>query len=339
MSQPRTPPVARRPVTLKRIADMLGLSVTTVARSLKDGHKISPETVQRVRDAADALGYVRNLDGLRLRTGRSYTITASITGDEDGDSYRPGLLAGIHQRLASTDYALRSLPRAVKADRPSKALASAIRSNPADGFILDRLMRTDERVALLEDNHLPFVCLGVVTSGPGMPGLAIDEASGARALTQALIAAGCRKILLLDDDDRYLDSATRRAAIGVALADAGLALAAGSDAGALPRAELLQTLVQRLRKGGIDGIICGSDWHFSVLHQAMRAAPVAPDAIRIALRSAQSRPPQFDGPLTIASFPAQRAGMILADLLLQRLEGRDPAELCQIELPEIVTIP
>lgn len=337
MDHPESAPFDRRPVTLKRIAEKLGLSVTTVARSLKDGHKISAETVQRVRDTADALGYVRNLDGLRLRTGRSYTIAAHVgRHDGDGDPFRLGLMAGLHQRLARTDYALRSL--AVGAtDRPLAPILAAIRSNPADGFVLDRLTRDDERVALLQDYDLPFVALGT-SDGPPLPGLTIDEAAGARALARALLGADRRRILHLDDDDRYLDSAARRGAVREVLDASGLATVASTRLESLPHDDLPAALAIMLKDGGVDGIICGSDGHFAAVLSALRLAGLPREAVGLALRSTSRLPLLLSGPVTIASFPAERVGTILADLLLRRIEGEDPATLRRHERLDILTV-
>lgn len=337
MNTPKFAASDRRPVTLKRIAEMLGLSVTTVARSLKDGHKISAETVQRVRDTADALGYVRNLDGLRLRTGRSYTIAAHIgQHEDDGDPFRLGLMAGLHQRLARTDYALRSLPVS-NTDRPLAPILGAIRSNPADGFVLDRLTVADDRVALLQDYDLPFVTLGT-TDGPSLPGLRIDEAEAARSLARTLLGEGRRRILHLDDDDRYLDSAARRGAVFAALRDAGLTSVAATGLAALPQSGLPAALAMLLRDGSVDGIVCGTDGYFAAVLAALRLAGISRDTVGLALRSASRMPLLLSGPLTIASFPAERAGTILADLLLRRIEGADPDALHRHERLDILTI-
>ena len=336
MDHQQPSPLDRRPITLKRIAEQLGLSVTTVARSLKDGHKISAQTVQRVRDTADALGYVRNLDGLRLRTGRSYTITASVGRHEnDGDPIRMSMLAGLLRYLSRTDYALRSLAVAAT-ERPVKSLLAAVRSNPSDGFVLDRLTRDDERVALLEDYGLPFVALGA--DELSLPGLTLDEAEGARALAQALLSAGRRRILHLDDDDLYLDSAVRRRAVSDTLHRAGLVPVAATGLDTLPRADLPAALARMLRDSDVDGIICGSDCHFASVLKAMELAGLPRDAVGLGLRSASRIPALLSGPVTIASFPAETAGAILGDLLLRRIEGAEPDSLRRHARLEILTV-
>ena len=136
------------PVTLKPIAAEIGVSVTTVARALKDGHKISPDMVRKVRETAARLGYVRNLEGARLRTGRSFVIMAFLgfsEEDEIGDSGAVGLLNGIHQRLAGTDYALRAVPVGQGA-QGLDAVRHVVRARQADGIILDHIELQDARV-------------------------------------------------------------------------------------------------------------------------------------------------------------------------------------------------
>lgn len=89
------PGIGGDPVTMKTIAKEPGVSVTTVARALKDGHKVGPEMVGKVREVADRLGYVRNLDGAKLRTGKTLVAMAflSFTEQEEiGDLGSVGLL-------------------------------------------------------------------------------------------------------------------------------------------------------------------------------------------------------------------------------------------------------
>src|SRR5262245_61507928 len=62
-------------VTLKDIADRLGLSAMTVSRALSGkANLVSPETAQRCRDAAKEMGYAPNLMARSLRGEQLSTI-------------------------------------------------------------------------------------------------------------------------------------------------------------------------------------------------------------------------------------------------------------------------
>ena len=64
----------RARLNLKSLARHLDLSITTVSRALRNGPEVRKETIERVQKAAAELGYVRDVGGLTLRTGLSYSI-------------------------------------------------------------------------------------------------------------------------------------------------------------------------------------------------------------------------------------------------------------------------
>ena len=69
--------------TLKTIARISGLAVTTVSRALLDGSDIGADTKELVARIAGAIGYVPNRAGLRLRTGQTNVITLVVPAEGD----------------------------------------------------------------------------------------------------------------------------------------------------------------------------------------------------------------------------------------------------------------
>ncbi len=65
--------------TLKDIAKLLGVSVNTVSRGLKDKPDIGAATRRRIKEAAEALGYRPNLNARSLLTGKTHMIGAAFT--------------------------------------------------------------------------------------------------------------------------------------------------------------------------------------------------------------------------------------------------------------------
>ncbi len=74
---------ARRP-TLKTIAYMTGLGVTTVSRALHDAPDIGQATKERVRLVAKQIGYRPNRAGVRLRTGQDQRHQPDPLGRDRG---------------------------------------------------------------------------------------------------------------------------------------------------------------------------------------------------------------------------------------------------------------
>ncbi|PVW03294.1 LacI family transcriptional regulator [Microbacterium sp. Gd 4-13] len=60
------------------VARRAGVALGTVSNVLNYPEKVSPETVQRVRDVIDELGFVRNTNARDLAGGRSRTIGLSV---------------------------------------------------------------------------------------------------------------------------------------------------------------------------------------------------------------------------------------------------------------------
>src|SRR5690348_15394324 len=61
-------------VTMKDIAEELGLSIGTVSKVLRDHPDISPKTRERVRQRIQELNYRPNLTARALVTGRTHTV-------------------------------------------------------------------------------------------------------------------------------------------------------------------------------------------------------------------------------------------------------------------------
>ncbi|WP_139125820.1 LacI family DNA-binding transcriptional regulator [Arcticibacter eurypsychrophilus] len=61
----------KTPVTLKKLSDMLNLSISTISRALKDHPDISKETREKVQELAATLEYEPNENAVNLRTNNS----------------------------------------------------------------------------------------------------------------------------------------------------------------------------------------------------------------------------------------------------------------------------
>jgi LacI family transcriptional regulator len=62
------------PVNVRDVAALAGVSVGTVSNVLNRPEKVNETTIQRVQDAIDSLGFVRNDAARQLRAGRSRAI-------------------------------------------------------------------------------------------------------------------------------------------------------------------------------------------------------------------------------------------------------------------------
>ena len=97
----------RASVTLRDVADMSGVSVTTVSRILNNresGLPIRDETRQRVLAAARTLGYRPNLLARGLRGSRSSLL--GVIARDISDPFHIQILRGINEESRARGYRL-----------------------------------------------------------------------------------------------------------------------------------------------------------------------------------------------------------------------------------------
>lgn len=97
---------AGRRITLRKLADHLGLSRTTISMIVSDvpeAARFPEETRQRVLESAKQLGYRPNYFARSLGRKRSYLI--GVIAPDFGNGYEAALLSGFERRLLNTGYA------------------------------------------------------------------------------------------------------------------------------------------------------------------------------------------------------------------------------------------
>ncbi|WFU10753.1 LacI family transcriptional regulator [Rhizobium sp. CB3090] len=182
--------------TLKTIAFMTGLGITTVSRALKDAPDIGAETKERVRMVARQLGYQPNRAGVRLRTGKTNVIALVLSIDEEIMGFTSQMVFGISEVLAGTQYHLVITPHSHSKD-PLVPVRYILDTGSADGVIISRTEPDDPRVELMHERGLPFATHGRTNMGISHPFHDFDNEAFAREAVRALVAKGRRRIALL----------------------------------------------------------------------------------------------------------------------------------------------
>ncbi len=91
-------------ITLKELAKMLNLSVSTISRSLSDHPDISQETKRKVREASELYNYSPNLRARYLRTKSSGLIALILP--EYNMFFIPELMNGVNTLVNEANYSL-----------------------------------------------------------------------------------------------------------------------------------------------------------------------------------------------------------------------------------------
>ena len=90
--------------TLKNIANILGISISTVSRALKDHQDISAETKKKVRELADLMDYEPNAFAVYLRTNESKVLGLIVP--EISNYFYHSFVAAVEQDARKKGYSL-----------------------------------------------------------------------------------------------------------------------------------------------------------------------------------------------------------------------------------------
>jgi len=184
-------------VTIRKIADEVGLSMATVSCVLNGkGERFSDATVARVQEIADRLGYRPNAFARAMREGR-YSCLALLSSPVPGRSHYPQeLRRGIQSATQTAGFTLLDAYIDDANLWEGEALPRLLREWMADGFLINFHKGFPEHVAeRIRRRKTPAVWLNAEVGKHSLhPG---DRAAGRRA-TEILLERGHRRIAYLD---------------------------------------------------------------------------------------------------------------------------------------------
>ena len=210
---------AGRRVTLRDVAERVGITPSACSLALADSDRISPATKEAVRIAAAELGYVGSSAARALRRQRAGAVALIVPTTSRhvfGHSYFMHVLSGVTS--VANDHGTQVLI-ATNADkaRGLTAYEQVMRSNSADGAILTSAAINDETVRRLLDSGLPVVLIGNFPQLSRAITVSVDDRSASRTATEHLIEVHGRRRLLhitgpldhqtgIDRRDGFLDA-------------------------------------------------------------------------------------------------------------------------------------
>jgi DNA-binding LacI/PurR family transcriptional regulator len=189
---------ADRRVTLRDVADRVGITAAACSMALRDSDRISEATKEQVRAVAAELGYVGSSAARALRRQRAGAVALIVPTTSKhvfGHSYFMHVLSGVTS--VANDHETQVLI-ATNADqaRGLTAYERVMRSHSADGAILTSAAIEDETVDRLLASGLPLVLIGNFPQLAGAITVGVDDRTASRRATEHLIVAHGRRRLL-----------------------------------------------------------------------------------------------------------------------------------------------
>ncbi|WP_018751845.1 LacI family DNA-binding transcriptional regulator [Paenibacillus sanguinis] len=206
--------------TIKDIAKLANVSHMTVSRALNNSPLIKEETRRKIKEIAEQLNYVPNVNAKSLVLQRSHTIGLFFTSMARGtsSSFLAEVLRGVNQGIGvQYNLVLRGID--------DYEHYTPIHRRAFDGILLmSQSERDDAFIQHVREQGIPLVVLNrdMGKQDSGIVNLASNDRDGAEQLTRYLIAGGHTRIALIKGISGYKSTAERNEGYQRAMGAAGL---------------------------------------------------------------------------------------------------------------------
>jgi LacI family transcriptional regulator len=182
--------------TLKKLSEILNLSISTVSRALKDHPDISDKTKKKVRELADALDYEPNSYAIQLRTNNSKVIgilLPSIT-----NFFYDSFIAAVEVKAREFGYSVVIMQSGDSVDIETANL-KLLKQNRISGLFVSLTIDTKNIDAFLKMNSLniPVIFLDRVPDYDNCNKICFEDKLASRIAANALIEEEKKHVLAL----------------------------------------------------------------------------------------------------------------------------------------------
>jgi len=178
-------------VTMKDVAKLARVSVSTVSHVINKTRFVSDSTRQRVLKAMAEVSYHPNVVAQSLR--RKKTNTVGLVISDIANPFFPEAVRGIEKQLIQKGYSI-ILANTDDDIEKEKDLVTLLYGKRVDGFIIVTADGENKHLDFLIQQKVPIVLLDRRISKVGLDTVLVDNEGGARKLTEHLINLGHKKI-------------------------------------------------------------------------------------------------------------------------------------------------
>ena len=247
-------------VTMRDVAQAVGMSPMTVSRALRDDRTVNDQTRARIRQKADELGYVYDSTAQVFRTQKSGFVAVtlpSVNNANFAETFRAltnGLAEdGLQLLLGSTNY---------RVEREEELVRQLLTRNP-EALILTGGHHTETMRTLVQAQGLPVIEMWDLPKAPIGHVVGFSNAAAMERIVEHLHATGRRKLAFVGaSDGADMRGAERREAVLTTARKLEMPQVEFIDAGVAPVSmrhghAVIEQIGRRIAQ--FDALVCVSD--------------------------------------------------------------------------------
>lgn len=305
------------------MARAAGVSLSTASRALADTELVRLRTRERVREAADMLGYVLHGAARALATRRSRTIGA-VFPPVDNPIFAAATQALAHE-LAASGY---TLLLATHEFDPAAELrvTRTLLERGVDGLVLVGMDHEPELYRLLAQAAVPYELTWSLDPGGYHHCVGVAHRVASLRVTQHLLDLGHREFAVIAGRTVHNDRARERlAGVREALAAHGIELAEArvveTEFSLAHGRRAFLELADRGQR--FTALVCSNDLlALGAMTECLRRGVRIPGELSVAGFDDIDMAGEFTPALTTVRVPAAEMGRLAAERMLARLAGR-----------------
>lgn len=324
-------------VTLKHIAEALGVSTMTVSRALNNRSNVDERTREKIVSKAESMGYTPNRVAKSLVSQKTQTIGVVIP--EITHAFFPEVVRGIEEITYQTDYQL-ILTNANEQFEREKHAIQTLRSQQVDGILVSSSLTVDDysfyETILEAGTKLVFFdrCIRDI----GVSCVHVNDKYSSEEITKHLIEvhdykkiahfSGPRSVAI--GRERFLGYQSALVKNGLEMRDEWIIDSGFKEEGGY---QAMMQILNLPESDWPEAVVCVNDPVAFGAMEALKEKEVkVPDDIAITGFSDEIRAPLVSVPLTTVHQPAYEVGKRAAEKLLKIVEDEtEPAEDIEIE--------
>jgi LacI family transcriptional regulator len=307
--------------TMVKVAQLAGVSISTVSHVLNGTRHVGDETRQRVLKAIEETSYRQ--DALARAMRRSRTDSIGLIVSDGGEPAFAEMIRGVEETTASQGITLLLANSAEDPEREARAVR-ALLERRVDGLILARAAGSGPDVlSEFASQDTPLVLMDRLSEDP-FDQVGVENTAPISELVQHLASQGHDRILLVAGDTRVSTLRERHSAFQVAMAEAGIppsdqltVTAAGQEGADAGIEEALSAAVPPTAV-----IACSTVLAAAALRRIQQRGLRMPDDIAFATFDGFAYADLFQPQLTTVRQPAFQVGATAAELLTKRIADK-----------------
>jgi len=202
------------PASMKKVADLAGVSIGTVSNVLNRREGVAQSTRQRVLRAIEELGYVRNDSARQLRAGRSRQVAIVVL--DVANPFFTDVVRGAEAALDDDDVMVVVCDSAQSPAREKRYL-DQLEQQRVQGILITPVDETSgRRLEELSGRGTPVVLVDRGSGPQNLCSVAVNDVLGGRLVGDHLVQTGHRHIAFVGGPATIRQVTDRRQGLGLA---------------------------------------------------------------------------------------------------------------------------